>query len=86
MLLKSRDNEWIESAKGFLKGNLSRHSRKLEDRRAANKPAELIERALSALQSVDQEQDSFLQDAHILEMIKEINRIAWNMKKQLEKK
>lgn len=85
MLLKSRDNEWIQSAKGFLKGNLNKHSRKLEDKRAANKPADLIERALSALQSVDQEQDSFLKDRHILEMVKEINRITWDMKKQLEK-
>lgn len=85
MLLKSRDNEWIQSAKGFLKGNLNRYSRKLEDKRAANKPADLIERALSALQSVDQNQDSFLKDTHILEMVKEINRITWDMKKQLEK-
>ena len=85
MLLKNRDNEWLQSAKGVLKGNLNRYSRKLEDKRAANKPAELIERALSALQSVNQEQESFLEDPHILEMVKEISRITWNMKKQLEK-
>lgn len=85
MLLKSRDNEWVQAAKSLLKGNLNRYSRKLEDKRAANKPADLIERALSALQSVDQEQESFYKDSHILEMIKEINRITWNMKKQLEK-
>ena len=85
MLLKNRDNEWLQSAKGVLKGNLNRYSRKLEDKRAANKPAELIERALSALQSVNQEQESFLEDSHILEMVKEISRITWNMKKQLEK-
>ena len=82
MLLKNRDNEWLQSAKGVLKGNLNRYSRKLEDKRAANKPAELIERALSALQSVNQEQESFLEDPHILEMVKEISRITWNMKKQ----
>lgn len=85
MLLKSRDNEWIQSAKGLLKGNLNKHSRKLEDRRAANKPADLIERALSALQSVDQDQESFLKDPHVFEMVKDINRIIWDMKKQLEK-
>ena len=85
MLLKNRDNEWIQSAKGILKGNLNKYSRKLEDKRAANKPADLIERALSALQSVDQEQDSFLKDPYILEMVKEIGHITWEMKKQLEK-
>lgn len=42
ILLKKRDNEWIDSAKGQLKGNLQRFSRKLEDKRASNKPGELI--------------------------------------------
>ncbi len=84
ILLKQRDNTWIEKAKGQLKGNLNRFSRRLEDKRDANKPAELIERALSALKSVDCEQDSFFEDTHIEEMIKEINSITWEMKKQLD--
>lgn len=74
LLLKKRDNEWREKAKGKLKGNLNRFSRRLEDKRDANKPADLIERALSALQAVDCEQDSFKNDSHIKEMIKEINK------------
>lgn len=85
-LLKKRDNDWNEEAKGSLKGNLQRYSRKLEDKRAANKPAELIERALSALESVDCRQESFLNDIHIKEMVKEISRLAWEMKKILERR
>lgn len=85
MLLKSRDNEWIQSSKGLLKGNLNRHSTKLDYKRDANKPADLIDRALSALKSVDQNQESFLNDSNILDMIREIGRITWDMKKQLEK-
>ena len=85
LLLKQRDNAWVEQAKGHLKGNLNRFSRRLEDKRDANKPAELIERALNALQSVDCEQSSFIEDPHIEEMVKEINKIAWNMKKILER-
>lgn len=85
MLLKSRDNEWIKSVKGLLKGNLNRFTRKLEDKRAANKPAELIERALNALQAVDQNQESFYDDPTILSMIKEINKLTWEMKKNLER-
>ncbi|MDL2288238.1 hypothetical protein LJC32_02535 [Oscillospiraceae bacterium OttesenSCG-928-F05] len=85
-LLKRRDNDWVEQAKGLLKGNLQRHTRKLEDKRAANKPTELIERALSALQSVDCEQESFFADSAIKEMIKEINSITWEMKKLLERR
>lgn len=85
LLLKQRDNAWIEQAKGQLKGNLNRFSRRLEDRRDATKPADLIERALSALKSVDCEQSSFIEDPHIEEMIREINKITWEMKKILER-
>lgn len=84
-LLKQRDNAWIEQAKGLLKGNLNRFSRRLEDKRDANKPADLLERALSALQSVDCDQDTFRKDPHIQEMVKEISRITWEMKKILER-
>lgn len=65
---------------------MQRHSRKLDDRRAANKPGELIERALSALQAVDAEQDGFYYDDHIKEMIKEISKITWEMKKQFDRR
>ncbi|WP_411677113.1 hypothetical protein [Caproicibacter sp.] len=83
-LLKSRDNAWTEATKGELEGNLRRNVRKLEDKRDANKPRELLTRALSALKSVDQEQDSFLHDPNILDMVKEINKITWEMKKVLD--
>ena len=85
LLLKQRDNAWIEQAKGNLKGNLNRFSRRLEDKRDANKPADLLERALSALRSVDCEQSSFTEDPHIEEMIREISKITWEMKKILER-
>jgi len=84
-LLKRRDNDWIERSKGQLKGNLQRHSRKLEDKRDSNKPADLIERALGALQAVDCEQNGFYDDKRIKEMVKEINRLTWEMKKLLER-
>lgn len=85
-LLKRRDDDWKDGVKGQLQGNLQRFSRKLEDKRDANKPADLIERALSALQSVDQNQESFLSDPQIGSMIKEIGKISWEMKKRLEKR
>lgn len=86
VLLRRRDNEWIDRAKGPLKGNLNRFSRRLEDRRDANKPADLLERALSALKSVDCNQNSFIEDPHIEEMVKEINKITWDMKKILDRR
>ncbi len=86
LLLKQRDNTWIEQAKGQLKGNLNRFSRRLEDKRDANKPADLLERALSALQAVDSNQDSFKNDPHVAEMVNAINSITYEMKKILRRR
>lgn len=85
LLLKQRDDDWRQSALSSLKGNYGRFVRRLEDKRAANKPSELIERALSALSAVDTEQSSFTDDPHIAEMITEINRITYEMKKKLKR-
>ena len=85
-LLRQRDNEWVNQAIGKLKGNLNRFSRRLQDKRDANKPADLLERALSALNSVDCEQDSFKNDPHVEGMVREINKITWEMKKILERR
>ena len=85
-LLRKRDKDWADNAIGQLTGNLKRFSQKLSDKRASNKPSELIERALSALQAVDCEQDSFVNDPHIEEMVREISKLTWEMKKMLERR
>lgn len=85
-LLRKRDKDWTDNAIGQLTGNLKRFSQKLSDKRASNKPGELIERALSALQAVDCEQDSFVNDPHIEEMVREISKLTWEMKKILERR
>ena len=85
VLLRKRDNDWVEQAKGHLKGNLQKNARKLEDRRDAGKPADLIERALGALQAVDCEQESFTNDPRIRDMVMQISRLTWDMKKRLER-
>lgn len=85
LLLKQRDDEWISKVKNAFKGNLGRFSRHLEDKRASNKPSELIERALSALKAVDINQESFTSDPQIADMITEINQITYEMKKKLKR-
>ena len=64
-----------------MRGNLNRFTRKLEDKRDAKRPAELIQKALDALQAVDTDQDSFTEDTRIVDMVFEINRITYEMKK-----
>lgn len=86
LLLKKRDRDWTDAAIGPLTGNLKRFSRKLDDKRASNKPAELLERALNALQSVDVDQSSFTDDPHIAEMVNMINSITYDMKKILRRR
>lgn len=85
-LLAKRDIDWENKAKSFLKGNLQKHSRKLDDIRAVNKPGELIERALSALQAIDLDQEGIFNDNHIQQMVKDINTIVWNMKKKIDRR
>lgn len=85
VLLKARDEEWIDNNYNKLKGNLQKNTRKLEDKREANKPGDLIERALSALQMVDLEQPSILEDIYIEDMVKEINDICWEIKKMFDR-
>ena len=84
-LLKSRDDEWTTKVTDVLKGNLKRHVSKLDDRRDFNKPADLLDKALSALEAVDCEQPSFLNDSKIREMVYEINKITYKMIKILGK-
>jgi hypothetical protein len=86
VLLERRDNDWEKKSIGILKGNLQRTFRNLEDKRDSNKPLELIERALSSLESVDCDNENFYNDKNVLEKINEINSITWDMKKLLKKR
>lgn len=85
-LLRSRDDDWKTKAKGNLEGNLRKNTRKVEDKKDANQPIQLLEKAMSALESIDTDQPSFLTDSRILEYIKKIGNISWEMKKLLEKR
>ncbi|WP_312832415.1 hypothetical protein [Sedimentibacter saalensis] len=85
-LLKSRDADWTKKARGELEGNLRKHSSKVDDKRNASKPLELLEKALSALNSVDTNQSSFFEDENVVQCIKDISKISWEMKKLLDRK
>lgn len=84
-LLRARDTEWESRVKDFLEGNIKKHIRKLEDKRDSDKPYVLLSRAYNALCSIDMEQNSFYDDPNILEKVKDINTIVWEMKKCLDR-
>lgn len=85
-LLRARDNDWIEQVKNQFKGNLRRFTGKLEDRRAATKPIDLIDRALSALEAIDQDQEEFLNNSEVEEKLTKINRICYEMRKSIKRR
>ncbi|MHB8070598.1 MAG: hypothetical protein ACYDHF_01400 [Candidatus Cryosericum sp.] len=85
-LLRNRDLEWAAAAKGPLEGNLGKYRSRLEDKRDANQPLKLLERALDALNAVDCGQEVFYTDPHVSQCVKEINTIIWDMKKSLDRK
>jgi len=52
-LLEKRDNDWGSDVKNTLKNSINHHSDLLANLRSASKPQDLIEKALSAIESVD---------------------------------
>lgn len=85
-LLRGRDDAWATAAKDSLEGNLKKHTGKLDDKRNESQPLKLLEKALDALRAVNCEQGSFYTDPGVLECVKEINDISWQMKKGLDRK
>lgn len=85
-LLRNRDLEWAAAAKGSLEGNLGKYRSKLEDKRDANQPLKLLEKALDALKAVDSEQETFYTDPNVSQCVRDINSIIWDMKKSLDRK
>jgi hypothetical protein len=81
----ARENEWKEKAGGKLFGNYNRHRNKLEAQINANKPRELLERAVEALRNVDYHINSFVMDAGNEALVKEINSLAYEMKRRFDR-
>ncbi|MER9852523.1 MULTISPECIES: hypothetical protein [unclassified Mesorhizobium] len=82
---EARDDEWKTKAKGLLLGNFNRSSYKLEAENDANKPRELLERALAALTRVDYRTGTFTKDVTNEMLVKEISSLAWDMKKRFDR-
>ncbi|MFD1991773.1 hypothetical protein ACFSGI_17520 [Paenibacillus nicotianae] len=81
-LLEERDNNWTNKSRGLLKGNLNQSVRRLEDKSNANQPLELLTKAKNALTAINP--DSL--DKNNMDLVKEISKIVWDFKKNLEKK
>jgi hypothetical protein len=83
-LLESRDQDWINKAEGHLEGNLNIGESRLQNKKEANKPLQLVNRAFDTLNSINTEIDSFIDeeiDKILGKMILVINKYRSKIKK-----
>jgi hypothetical protein len=82
---KARDVHWKEQVKGPMLGNFRISGNTLFYRVNDLKPKENLERAKSALEKIDLEGDSLLSDPENETLVRDINKITYEMKKKFER-
>jgi hypothetical protein len=80
--LEARDNTWRRKADGPLKENWNRRSMELDTIKDSGRPEDLLDRALGALNRIDADNEHFEGDV-VLEKVKKINQISYELKKAL---
>lgn len=81
-VLEARDEQWTKNVRGLLQGNLNQSVRKLDNKKEANQPSELLKRAKSALESINPD----ALDQNNMNLVKELNQLTYQFKKIIEKK
>lgn len=82
--LEERDEVWKKEVGKELKQNLKYNTNKLENRQQADKPYMLLDKAMSALQDIDINQESlYTEDA--FEMLNTINKKAYELCNEVKK-
>lgn len=82
---RARDNDWNEKASGLIRGNLGRIEEQLEVKRNTVEPTRLLEKARNLIQAVNFEDKQFTANSRNLDLVREINKLTYEMKKVFEK-
>ena len=82
---KARDNEWKNSVRPVVKENFGVSEDGLEGIVENLEPPRLLRRALSSLQKINAASPGLLADTTCRDMIKEISRLTFAMKKKIER-
>ena len=82
-ILKARDASWKKQVSDDLKNNLKYSVRLIDDYREDQKPKEILRKVRDLLKSIDTEQDGFLNDDVVSDLVREINKIIYKLKKEL---
>ena len=83
-LLRARDNAWIEQVRAQMNTNYADNKDRLNSRQAAGAPAQLLQKALFALASVDTTQDTFKHDPAVRVLLKQLEDALTTFNNQLE--
>lgn len=83
-LLRARDNAWIEQVRERMNANYADNKDRLNSRQAAGAPAQLLQKALFALSSVDTTQDTFKHDPAVRALLNQIGNTVALFNAQLE--
>jgi len=84
-LLKSRDQTFASDVAAKLKQNLGRSRDVLNNKIQSNQPYELLIGAYDKLSSINSDDSSFNnEDSRLMDIVKKINTLIWNMKRKLE--
>ncbi len=84
-LLKGRDELWAKHADSHLKKNMGLSREALDNLNKKNEPLELLQSAMSKLESINTKSKAFFEDPDVLKWVKAINSITYDFKKTLEK-
>lgn len=82
---RRRDREWKERISPDIKRNFGTSVEALSAQVEIIEPTRLLERALNSLERIDIDSDGFLADRSNLDLVREINRLSFDMKKRFER-
>jgi hypothetical protein len=84
VVFKSRDEDWKEKTESLRKEFLGVADDKIQNIRLSSEPLKLLEKSFESISKVDESNPSFSKgDSKLIELVKEINKKAWELKKYL---
>ncbi len=82
-LLRARDNAWINQVREQMESNFKASKDRLSNKQNAAAPVQLLNKALSALSSIDISQDSFLHDPLVRTILGQIEDLTESFREKL---
>ena len=82
-LLRARDNAWISQVREQMDANFKAGKDRLSNKQNAAAPAQLLNKALSALSSIDVTQETFLRDPLVKALLGQIENLTASFREKL---